>query len=219
MIKRKNKKSGNMSFKEYSRTLRKWFGGKGIMIYKNHIKRSLDFLVGVLILVLLWWLMIIVAIIILCTDGRPVLFKQERIGQFGKPFSIYKFRTMVRNAESIGARSTSQNDSRITSIGRFLRKTSLDELPQVFNLIKGDMSLVGYRPGVFENYEDSDFKSGMFNVKPGITGYAQVNGRSSLSLEDKRAWEMKYVNDISFFTDIKIMFKTVAVVLKRSNSY
>ncbi len=189
------------------------------MIYKNHIKRSLDFLVGVLILVLLWWLMIIVAIIILCTDGRPVLFKQERIGQFGKPFSIYKFRTMVRNAESIGARSTSQNDSRITSIGRFLRKTSLDELPQVFNLIKGDMSLVGYRPGVFENYEDSDFKSGMFNVKPGITGYAQVNGRSSLSLEDKRAWEMKYVNDISFFTDIKIMFKTVAVVLKRSNSY
>ena len=219
MIKRKNKKSGNMNFKEYSRSLRKWFGGKGIMIYKNHIKRSLDFLVGVLILVLLWWLMIIVAIIILCTDGRPVLFKQERIGQFGKPFSIYKFRTMVRNAESIGARSTSQNDPRITSIGRFLRKTSLDELPQVFNLIKGDMSVVGYRPGVFENYEDSDFKSGMFNVKPGITGYAQVNGRSSLSLEDKRAWEMKYVNDISFFTDIKILFKTVAVVLKRSNSY
>lgn len=188
------------------------------MVYRKYIKRFLDLLFGILALVLLWWLMAIVVIIILCTDGTPVLFKQERVGQYGKPFTIYKFRTMTKNAESIGPRSTSKDDPRITPVGRFLRKSSLDELPQVFNLIKGDMSVVGYRPGVLENYCESDFTSGMFDVKPGITGYAQVNGRSSLSLDEKRAWELKYVEDISFMTDLRIFFKTFSVVLKRSNS-
>lgn len=189
------------------------------MLYQKYLKRVFDFVIGILIIVLLWWLMAIVGIIIMCTDGMPILFKQERIGQYGKPFSIYKFRTMVKNAEAVGPKFTPQNDPRITPIGRVLRKTSLDELPQVFNLIRGDMSIVGYRPGVYENYVDADFKSGMFNVKPGITGYAQVNGRSSLSLEEKRNWELKYINDISFLTDLKILIKTVAVVFKRSNSY
>lgn len=175
-------------------------------------------LAGVIIFALLWWLMAIVAIIILCTDGAPVLFKQERVGQYGKLFTIFKFRTMVKNAESIGPRSTSKDDPRITPIGRFLRKTSLDELAQIFNLIRGDMSVVGYRPGVLENYCESEFTSGLFNVKPGITGYAQVNGRSSLSVEDKRTWELKYVEDISLFTDLKIIFKTISVVLNRRNS-
>ncbi len=189
------------------------------MIYQTYIKRILDFLAGIVVFALLWWLMAIVAFIILCTDGFPVLFRQERVGLYGRPFKIYKFRTMVKNAESIGPKSTPKDDPRITPIGRILRKTSLDELPQVFNLIKGDMSVVGYRPGVYENYEEADFKSGMFQVKPGITGYAQVNGRSSLSLKEKRGWERKYVKDISFFTDVKILFKTVAVVLKGNNSY
>lgn len=189
------------------------------MIYSKYLKRIMDFFIGILILVFLWWLMIIVTIVIICTDGLPILFKQERVGQFGKPFNIYKFRTMVKNAESLGAKSTLKNDPRITPIGRILRKTSLDELPQVLNLIKGNMSVVGYRPGVLEDYVKIDFDSGMFNVKPGITGYAQVNGRSSLSLEDKRRWELKYVEDISFCTDLKIVLKTVSVVFKGVNSY
>lgn len=189
------------------------------MIYQKYVKRFFDFLIGIVIIALLWWLIALVALIIVLTDGRPVFFKQRRVGQNGVPFEIYKFRTMVKNAETVGPKYTSKDDPRVTPIGRFLRKTSLDELPQAFNLIKGDMSIVGYRPGVFENYVEEDFKSGMFKVKPGITGYAQVNGRSSLSLKEKRDGELKYVQDISFLTDLKILLKTVAVVLKRSNSY
>ena len=188
------------------------------MLYQKLIKRFLDLLVGTVILLLLWWLLAIIALIILFMDGRPVLFKQERIGMHGHPFDIYKFRTMVKNAEQIGARSTSDNDPRITPVGRFLRKTSLDELTQIFNIIKGDMSLVGYRPGVKENYTEEDYKSGIFNVKPGITGYAQVNGRSSLKVQDARRWELKYVEDISFLTDLKILLKTVVVILKKSGT-
>lgn len=188
------------------------------MLYQKFIKRFFDFFCGIIILTLLCWLYLIIALLILATDGRPVLFKQERIGQHGKPFWIYKFRTMVKNAEKIGARSTADNDPRITPIGRFLRKTSLDELAQVFNVIKGDMSLVGYRPGVRENYTDEDFESGIFHVRPGITGYAQVNGRSSLEVEETRAWEKRYVREISLGTDLKILAKTVPVVLKRSGT-
>ena len=189
------------------------------MIYRKYVKRLLDLIIGCVLLFLLWWLMAIIAVFIVCTDGQPVLFRQKRVGQYGKPFTIYKFRSMVNNAESIGPTSTAVGDTRITPIGRFLRKSSLDELPQVFNLIIGNMSIVGYRPGVYDNYKEQDFSSGIFNVKPGITGYAQVNGRSNLTTEQKRAWEMKYVKDISFVTDMKILFKTVLVVLKRSNSF
>ncbi len=189
------------------------------MFYQKFIKRILDFMIALILLVLIWWLMLIVAIIILCTDGSPILFRQERVGQSGKPFKIFKFRTMVKNAESIGPRCTPQNDPRIIPIGRFLRKTSLDELPQIFNILKGEMSFVGFRPGVKENYVEADFTSGMFNVKPGITGYAQVNGRSDISLEKKREWELKYVKDISLITDVKILLKTVAVVFGRSGAF
>lgn len=188
------------------------------MLYKNYIKNILDFLAALILLLCIWWLLLIIAIVILVTDGMPVFFTQKRIGQYGKEFKIYKFRTMVKNAEAIGPKATADGDKRITPVGRFLRKTSLDELPQVFNLLKGDMSLVGFRPGVLENYEEIDFRSGMFNVKPGITGYAQVNGRSSLTIDEKRSWELKYVKDISFATDLKIILKTITVVLKRSNS-
>lgn len=191
---------------------------QGEKIYQKYVKRILDLVIGILILLLFWWLLVVIALIILFTDGNPILFGQERIGLYGKPFRIYKFRTMVKNAEQIGARSTADKDPRITPIGRFLRKTSLDELAQVFNVIKGDMSFVGYRPGVRENYTEEDYKSGIFNVKPGITGYAQINGRSSLEVEDARRWELKYVEDISFATDVKVLFKTVAVVLKRSGT-
>ena len=187
-------------------------------MYKSFIKRILDFIVAIVLLVLFWWLLAIIAVAIFLTDGTPIVFTQERIGLSGKPFRIYKFRTMVKNAEAIGTRSTSANDPRITPIGRFLRKSSMDELVQLFNIIKGEMSFVGFRPGVRENYTEEDFNSGIFAVRPGITGYAQVNGRSGLTIDAKRKLELSYVKDISFVTDLKILFKTVAVVLKRSNS-
>jgi len=155
-------------------------------LYRRVIKRILDLIIGVILLFLLGWLIIVLSIVIVLAEGRPGFFKQKRVGQYGRPFNIYKFRTMVKNAEKIGPKQTNREDSRITKVGKLLRKTSLDELPQIVNLIKGDMSVVGYRPGVYENYTENDFKSGMFDVKPGITGYAQVNGRSSLSLEEKR---------------------------------
>ncbi len=188
------------------------------MLYQRYFKRIIDLLFSIAVLVVFCWLYMIIAIAILVTDGRPILFKQERIGRYGKPFWIYKFRTMVKNAEKIGARSTANNDPRITPIGRFLRKTSLDELAQIFNVIKGDMSIIGYRPGVRENYTEEDFKSELFEVKPGITGYAQVNGRSSLEVKETREWEKKYVQEISFGTDLKIFSKTILVVLKRSGT-
>ena len=188
------------------------------MLYQKFVKRFFDLLLGMVVLLLFWWLLAIIALIILFMDGSPVLFKQERIGIHGQPFYIYKFRTMVKNAEQIGAKSTSENDPRITPIGRFLRKTSLDELAQILNVIKGDMSLVGYRPGVKENYTEDDYRAGIFNVRPGITGYAQVNGRSSLEVQDARKWELRYVEDISFLTDVKILLKTIAVVYSRGGT-
>jgi lipopolysaccharide/colanic/teichoic acid biosynthesis glycosyltransferase len=189
------------------------------MIYKIFVKRFLDLFFALLFLLLFWWLLAIIALIIVCTDGRPVLFTQERIGQHGHPFRIYKFRSMVKNAEAIGPKATETGDKRITPIGAVLRKTSLDELPQIFNLIKGNMSIVGFRPGVRENYAEQDFQSGMFDVKPGITGYAQVHGRSDLTLEQKRGWELKYVQDISFRTDCRVLFETVKVVLIGRGSF
>ena len=120
---------------------------------------------------------------------------------------------MVSNADEIGPKFTSSNDIRITRVGRFLRKTSLDELPQLVNVVLGDMSLVGYRPGVKENYHDLSAKTKNFSLKPGITGYAQINGRSTLNLEERRYWESKYIEDISFATDLKILFKTVLIAI------
>lgn len=171
------------------------------------------------LIILFSWLLLIISISILVFDGKPVAFLQERVGFKGKLFKIYKFRTMTQNAEKIGPKYTEINDNRITKIGSFLRKTSLDELPQLFNVLKGDMSFVGYRPGVPENYESKDYESGMFDVRPGITGYAQINGRSMLNVEEKRKLELKYTEDISFCTDLKILVGTLKAVFQREGSF
>ena len=120
---------------------------------------------------------------------------------------------MIKNADKVGPLSTLNNDNRITKIGKILRKTSLDELPQLFNVLNGTMSLIGYRPDVFR--DEDDYNDIKYTLKPGITGYAQVNGRSSLTGEQKLNWERKYVKDISFSTDIKILLKTIEIVLFR----
>lgn len=146
------------------------------------------------------------------------------MGENGDVFKIYKFRTMVENAESKGSGIyTSKGDPRITKAGHFLRKTSLDELPQLLNVIKGDMSLVGPRPPVpyhpYKYNEYSDKQQKRFTVKPGITGFAQVSGRNKLSWDERIEYDVKYVENYSLFLDFKILFKTFAKLLKKEEIY
>lgn len=153
-----------------------------------------------------------------------MFFLQERLGKGGEVFKIYKFRTMVKNAENKGSGIyTSKKDPRITKIGHFLRSTSLDELPQLLNVIKGDMSLVGPRPPVPYhpyNYKDfSDEQRKRFKVKPGITGFAQISGRNKLSWDERIKFDVEYVENYSFILDIKILFNTFLIVLKNKNIY
>ncbi|WP_243467105.1 sugar transferase [Acetivibrio straminisolvens] len=147
------------------------------------------------------------------------MYKQKRVGQGGKDFYVYKFRTMYLNADKIGPTITKEGDRRITKVGKILRKLSIDELPQMVNVFLGQMSLVGYRPGVRENYSEADLKSRIFDLKPGITGYAQVMGRSTLTREEKRNWELKYAEDASFLVDLKIILLTIKKVVTGEAAY
>jgi len=149
---------------------------------------------------------------------------QERLGKNGEVFKIYKFRTMVENAESKGSGIyTSKGDPRITKVGHFLRKTSLDELPQLLNVLKGDMSLVGPRPPVpyhpYKYNEYSDKQRKRFKVKPGITGFAQVSGRNKLSWDERIEFDVEYVENYSLFLDFKILFNTFLTVFKNNDIY
>ena len=182
-------------------------------MYRFVVKRVLGFVLALAFLILFCWLYIIIAVGIILSSGFPVFFLQTRVGYKGKSFRIYKFRTMVKDAESLGPKSTKKDDCRITNFGKILRKTSLDELPQLFNVLKGDMSLVGFRPGVPENYKEDDYSSGIFDVRPGITGMAQVKGRSNLTVDEKRNWELEYSKKCSFLLDCKIIAITIWSVL------
>jgi len=169
-------------------------------------------------------LFFIIAVLIKLDSKGPVFFLQERLGKNGNVFKIYKFRTMVKNAESKGPGIyTSKGDSRITKVGHFLRKTSLDELPQLLNVIKGDMSLVGPRPPVpyhpykYNNYSDKQRKR--FIVKPGITGFAQISGRNKLSWDERIEFDVEYVENHSLFLDFKILFNTFLTVFKNNDIY
>lgn len=180
-------------------------------MYKSFGKPMIDRFLAFIGIVVLLPVFIIIGFLIFLDDGFPIIYKQLRVGKNAKGFYIYKFRTMIKNADKVGPLSTANNDERITNIGKFLRKTSLDELPQLFNVLNGTMSLIGYRPDVFR--DDTNYSDSKYTLKPGITGYAQVNGRSSLTSGQKLYWEKKYVNDISFITDIKILVKTIEIVI------
>lgn len=184
--------------------------------YVTFGKPLLESILVLIFLLLFWWVFILCAIAIIADDGWPVIYKQIRVGQFGKQFGIYKFRSMVKQADKIGPTSTADNDSRITRSGQFLRKTSLDELPQLFNVLKGDMSLVGYRPDVV--HDNDDYSKIKYLLKPGITGFAQVNGRSQLTLEERDKWESLYPYKVSFLTDMGILLKTVLIVINRKGT-
>ena len=194
-------------------------------MYAKYIKRILDFTLSLIALIVLSPVFVIIAIAIKIDSKGPIFFLQERLGKNGKIFKIIKFRTMVVNAEHIGdgLKVKSENDNRITKIGKFLRKTSLDELPQLINVIKGDMSIVGPRPPVTYHpykYEDySEEQKRRFTVRPGITGLAQVKGRASINWEERIKIDIEYVDKIGLKEDFLIILKTFLEVFKKEDIY
>jgi len=183
-------------------------------IYSNYVKRVFDFFLALLALFVFGIPMLLIAVLVKIKLGSPVFFKQDRPGKGGKVFQMYKFRSMTDERGEDG--ELLPDEVRLTSFGRVLRSTSLDELPELLNVLKGDMSFIGPRPLLVRYlplYNERQRRR--HEVKPGITGYAQVNGRNAISWEEKFEKDVWYVENISFWTDIKILFKTVAVVFGR----
>ena len=203
---------------------------RGFSFYEV-IKRVIDVVcsfVGVLVLSPLF---VVIAIIIKFTSKGPVFFSQKRVGRDGKEFKMYKFRSMVVNAEELKEKLAAQNemsgpmfkmkdDPRVTKVGKFIRKTSIDELPQLLNVLKGDMSLVGPRPSLPK--EVAQFEDWMYRrleVKPGLTCYWQVSGRNNIDFEDWMKLDVKYVEERNLWIDIKLIFKTVFVLFGDKNAH
>lgn len=188
-------------------------------MYRNVIKRILDIMLAVIIFIGLWWLLLIIAIAVKIDDpSGPVIFQQDRIGYHTKIFKMYKFRSMRVGAEHTGSGVYSDNkDPRQTRVGRTLRKTSLDELPQIFNILKGEMSFIGprspltYHPWPLEQYTEEQKK--IFNVRPGITGWAQINGRKTVEWNERIRMNVWYSENVSFKLDLYIFFMSFYVVL------
>ena len=194
-------------------------------------KRCFDIFFSLLGILLLLWLFLIIAIAIKCSSKGPVLFKQERVGKDAKTFKIWKFRSMVVDAEAKGMQITTDGDNRITKVGKFIRKTKIDELPQLFNVLSGKMSFVGPRPEVLKYvalYDDEQLR--VLSVKPGITDLASIEFRNENDLLDgdedpekkyieeimpaKLALNLKYIEKAGFFYDIGLIFKTIGKVIK-----
>jgi Sugar transferases involved in lipopolysaccharide synthesis len=180
------------------------------------IKRVIDFILALLGLIILSPLLLITAIVIKIESKGPAIFKQDRLGQNGTTFKIYKFRSMVVGAEKGGVYST-ETDARVTKVGKFIRATSIDELPQFVNILKGDMSIVGprptltYHPWPLEEYTPEQRRR--FSVRPGVSGWAQINGRKEVQWDKRIEYDVWYVNNLSFGLDLKIFIKTVIKVL------
>ena len=185
-------------------------------MYRKFFKRFLDIIISLIFILCFWWLYIVIAILVRIKLGSPVLFKQDRPGLNEKIFKMYKFRTMTDEKDKSG--NLLPDAERLTKFGKFLRSTSLDEIPEFFNILRGDMSLIGPRPLLVEylNYYTNDEKK-RHNVRPGISGWAQVNGRNSLSWEEKFRYDIEYVEKLSFLFDFKIVLLTIKKVLKRED--
>lgn len=183
-------------------------------IYEKYIKRAFDILCSLSVIILFWWLYGIVAIMVRVKLGSPVLFTQLRPGMVDKKtgqekiFKMYKFRTMTDQKDENG--NLLSDEVRLTKFGAWLRSTSLDELPEIFNILKGDMSIIGPRPQLVRDMVFmTDEQRMRHTAKPGLSGLAQVNGRNAISWEDKLNWDLKYIEHVTFFGDIKIIFDTV----------
>lgn len=184
-------------------------------LYEKYFKRLLDIILSFLAIFILSPIILIVCILVYFKLGSPVFFTQERPGKNEKIFKMYKFRTMTDEKDENG--ELLPDSIRLTAFGKWLRSTSLDELPELFNILKGDMSIIGPRPLLVKYlplYSAEQAKR--HGVKPGLTGYAQANGRNSLSWEEKFTMDVEYVNNVTFIGDIRIILQTVRTVLKRS---
>ena len=193
-------------------------------MYKSFFKRFIDIIIGLVGLPFFLIVFVVFAPIIYLTDKGPILYNAERIGKDGKLFKMYKFRSMIVNAPDIrladGSTYNGEDDPRVTKVGRFMRKTSIDELPQLLNVLLGDMSLIGPRPDPpdwLDKYPE-DIRV-FLTVRPGITGYSQAYYRNSADGEAKMRHDAYYAVHCTFWLDIKIFFKTIAVVLTHENTY
>ena len=185
-------------------------------MYAKFFKRFLDIFLSLLALLLFWWVLAIIAIIVRINMGSPVLYKSERMGKDEKPIKLYKFRSMTNETDENGVLLPAPQ--RLTKFGRLLRSTSLDELPSLLNILKGDLSIVGPRP-LLMKYQPYyyDHERARHSIRPGLTGWAQVNGRNLVSWDDKFKMDVEYVNKMSLWMDIKILFLTVYKVFKRAD--
>ncbi len=184
-------------------------------------KRIFDFLFSLLALIALFPLFLLLALVVKLTSNGSIIFSQKRIGQYGKVINVYKFRTMSSNAPSSRATSDFGNATEyITKFGKFLRATSLDEIPQLLNVLKGDMSVIGPRPLIPDEIFVHKLreKNDVYLLKPGITGLAQINGRDFLNAEAKVKFDAQYLHEISLLSDVKIFIKSIFVVFKRQDS-
>jgi len=185
----------------------------------NFIKRFSDIIFSIVLLIISTPIIIIMAIAIKLDSKGSVFFVQDRTGLNGKPFKMIKFRGMVNNASDIGPELTQRDDPRITRVGKILRRTSIDEIPQMFNVLKGDMSLVGPRPEITSiTSKYSEEQKEVFKFKPGVTGYSQVNGRQMLSPEERVNMEIDYYNKASFWSDLLIATSTFKVIMSNEGN-
>ena len=183
-------------------------------MYAKYIKRPLDFILSLIAIIILSPLILIVAILVRIKLGKPLIFKQQRPGKNEKIFTLYKFRTMTDKKDENG--NLLPDEQRLTKFGKALRSTSLDELPELINILKGDMAIVGPRPLLVEYLPlYNEKQKHRHDVRPGLTGLAQISGRNTIDWEEKFEEDIEYIQNVNFVTDCKIVFKTVSKVLKK----
>ena len=183
-------------------------------MYK-YVKRTLDVILSLIVLTLFALPMAIIAVAIKLDSKGPVIFRQRRTGKYGKVFELYKFRSMAADNDVLNFGV----ENKLTKVGKFLRKTSLDELPQVFNILKGEMSFIGPRPWIVEYYKNfTDMQKRRVEVLPGLTGLAQCQGRNNLSIFEKIRYDREYVDNFSFLMDVKIVFLTIKTIFSKSGA-
>lgn len=177
-------------------------------IYEKYFKRLLDVICSLLAIIFFWWLYIVIAVLVRIKLGSPVLFAQDRPGKDEKIFKLYKFRTMTDERDKDG--ELLPDSVRLTAFGKFLRSTSLDELPEVFNILKGNMSIIGPRPLLVKYLSYySEEQHRRHDVRPGLSGYAQVHGRNAVNWDEKFVMDLQYIKHITFWGDVKIIFQTI----------
>jgi exopolysaccharide biosynthesis polyprenyl glycosylphosphotransferase len=197
--------------------------GRGLTVTQKVIKRALDILLSVIAMIVASPIMLLVALAIKCEDGGPVFYRQDRVTLNGKVFSILKFRSMIVNAEKDGkSQPATGRDPRITKVGNIIRATRIDELPQILNILKGDMSIVGPRPERVEHVEKYTQELPEFTyrlkVKGGLTGYAQIYGKYNTSAYDKLRLDLMYIENYSILLDIKLILLTIRIILKKEST-